>query len=45
MFTKHLIYAKYCVENTKMRYNTPILCLHEGYRQLEEMAINQTIIV
>lgn len=43
MFTKYLLSARYCVENTKMRYNTSSPCPHGAYRLLEEMAIDQTI--
>lgn len=43
MFTKHLFHARQCVENTKMRYNSPIHFPHGAYRLLEEMAMNQTI--
>ena len=43
MFTKHLLSARYHVESTKMRYNTPIPCPPRAYRLLEEVAIDQTI--
>ena len=43
MFTKHLLSARYHVESTKMRYNTPIPCPPRAYGLLEEVAIDQTI--